>query len=54
MANYEESRVKLTNIQLNKLKSTPKAKTGTTLRITEKKFQDKELPRIISNNATKN
>ena len=41
---YEEARVKLTNAQLNKLKSTATNKTGTTLRITKKKFQDEELP----------
>ena len=43
MTNNEEERVKLTNTQLNKLKSAAKSKTGTTLRITEKSFQDKEL-----------
>ena len=45
MANYEEARVKLTNMKLNKLKSAAKDKTGTTLRIRNKKFQDEELPR---------
>ena len=44
MENYEEARVKVTNAQLNKLKSTATNKTGTTLRITKKKFQDEELP----------
>ena len=44
MAKYEKARVKLTNTQLNKLKSTAKNKTGTTLRITDKNFQDEELP----------
>ena len=43
MVNYEEARVKLTNTQLNKLKSAAKNKTGTTLRITEKNFQGEEL-----------
>ena len=43
MANYEEARVKLTNTQLNKLKSPVKKKTGATLRITKKNFQDEEL-----------
>ena len=33
-----------TNIQLNKLKSETKNKTGTTLRVTKKKFQDEKLP----------
>ena len=44
MANYEEAKVKLTNTQLNKLKSSAKNKTGTILRITKKKFQNEELP----------
>ena len=44
MVNYEEARVKLTNTQLNKLKSVAKNGTGTTLRIARKIFQDKELP----------
>ena len=43
MANYEEARVKLTKIQLNKLKSAAKKKTGATLRISKKNFQDEEL-----------
>ena len=36
MANYEKARVKLTNTQLNKLKSAAKNRLGTTLRITKK------------------
>ena len=44
MANYEETRVKLTNTQLNKLKSAAKIKTETTLRITKKNFQEEEFP----------
>ena len=43
MANYQEARVKQTNTQLNKLKSAAKNKTGTTLRINKKNFQDEEL-----------
>ena len=43
MANYKEVRVKQTNTQLNKLKSAAKNKTGTTLRINKKNFQDEEL-----------
>ena len=43
MVNYEEARVKLTNTQLNKLKSAAKNETGTTLRITKKNFQGEEL-----------
>ena len=40
MVNYEEAKVNLTNMQLNELKSAAKNKTGTTLRITKKNFQD--------------
>ena len=47
MANYEEARVKLTNTQLNKLKSAATNKAGTTLRITKKIFQDEELPHAL-------
>ena len=47
MANYQKARVKLTNTQLNKLKPAAKSKTGTTFRITEKNFQDEELPREL-------
>ena len=38
------NRVKLTNTQLNKLKSAAKNKTRTVLRITKKNFQDDALP----------
>ena len=48
MANYQEARVKLTNTQLNKVKSAAKDKTETTLRITKKNFQDDELPHELS------
>ena len=44
MANHEELGVKLKNCQLKKLESTAKHKTGTTLRMTKKNFQDEELP----------
>ena len=44
MANYQEVRIKLTNTQLNKLKSAAKNKSGATLKATSKKFQDEELP----------
>ena len=44
MANYQEARVKLTNTQLNKLKSAAKSKTGTILRLNKKNFEDEELP----------
>ena len=43
MVNYQESRVKLRNTQLNKLKSASKNKTGTILRINKKNFEDEEL-----------
>ena len=44
MENYEETRFKLTNTQPNKLKSTAKNKTGTTLIITKNNFQDERQP----------
>ena len=44
MANYQEASVKLTNTQLNKLKSAAKNKTGTILRLNKKNFEDEELP----------
>ena len=44
MANYQEARVKLTNAQLNKLKSAAKNKTGTILRLNKKNFEDEKLP----------
>ena len=46
MPNYQETRVKLTNTQLNKLKSAAKKKkkTGIILRINKKNIQDKEMP----------
>ena len=40
MVNHEEAKVNLTNMQLNELKSVAKNKTGTTLRITKKNFQE--------------
>ena len=44
MANYQEARVKLTNTQLNKLKSAAKNKTEKILRVNKKSFEDEELP----------
>ena len=44
MTNYQEVRVKLTNTQLNKLKSAAKNKTVTVLRLNMKKFEDEKLP----------
>ena len=43
MANYQESRAKLTNTQLRKLKSAGKTKTGAILRLNKKNFEDEEL-----------
>ena len=40
MANYQQARVRLTNTQLNKLKSAAKNKTGTILRLNKKKLED--------------
>ena len=42
MANYQEVRVKLTNTELRKLKSTAKNKTETILRLNKKSFEDEE------------
>ena len=44
MASYEEAKVKLTNTQLNKLKSAAKNKTGKILRVNKKNFRDEEFP----------
>ena len=44
MANYQETRVKLTNAQLNQLKSEGKNKIATILKINKTNFQDEELP----------
>ena len=43
MANYQEARLKLTNTQLNKLKSGVKNKTVPILGLTKKNFEDEEL-----------
>ena len=47
MANYQEARDKLTNTQLNKLKSAAKNKKQTTLRINKKNFPDEELTHVL-------
>ena len=44
MAYYQEAKAKLTNTQLNKLKSSAKNKTGTILRLNEKNLEDQEFP----------
>ena len=43
MVNYQKARVKLTNKQLNKLKSAAKNKTETMLRINKKNSEVDEL-----------
>ena len=43
LANYQEATLKLTNTQLNKLKSAAKNKAGTILRINKKNVEDEEL-----------
>ena len=40
MANYRETRVNLTNTQLNKLNSAATNKTGTILGLNKNKFED--------------
>ena len=40
MANYQETRIKLTNTKLNKLKSAAKNKAVTILRLNKKNFED--------------
>ena len=47
MADYQKARVKLTNTQLNKLKSAAKNNTGTILRLNKKNFEDEELPHAL-------
>ena len=44
MANYQESRVELTNTQLTQLKSVTKIKKGTIFWTNKKKFQDEQFP----------
>ena len=44
MVNYQEERVKLTNIQLNKSRSAAKNKEGAILRLNQKNFEDEALP----------
>ena len=47
MAIYQEGKVKLTNTQLNKLKSAAKSNIGTELRLNKKNFEDEELPQEL-------
>ena len=44
MLSYQKARVKLTNTQLNKLKSAAKNKTGTILKLIKKNFENEEFP----------
>ena len=44
MANFQEARVKLINIQLSKSKCTVKNTARTTLRVNKKNFENEELP----------
>ena len=44
MASVKLASVKLTNTQLNKLKSAAKNKTETILRLNKNNFEDEELP----------
>ena len=44
IVNYREARVKLTNRQLNRLKSASKNKAGTIFRFNKRNFEDEELP----------
>ena len=44
MASYQEARLKLTNTQLNKLKSAAKNNTGPILNVNKKNVEDEELP----------
>ena len=44
MAINQTAEIKLTNTQLNKLKSPARNKTGTILRLNKKNFEDEELP----------
>ena len=53
MTNYQEARVKLTNTQLNKLKSeAKKKKKETILKMNKKNFQDEQLPYELFITAT--
>ena len=47
MVNCQKERVKLTNTQLNKLKSAAKNKKGTMLTLNMKNFDDEELPPVL-------
>ena len=44
ITNYQEARVKLTNSQLKKLKSTAKNKTRTILKVNKKNYEHEKMP----------
>ena len=46
-ANYQDAKVKLTNTQLNKLKSATKNEIRAILKINKKSFEDEELPHVL-------
>ena len=56
MATYEQARVKVTNTKINKLKSAAQNKTGQTLKISKKNFQNEGLHHelFLSNIKAKN
>ena len=54
MVEYSKVNVKLSDTQLEKLKTTVKDKTGTTLRKSLIMFTENDLQQIIIDNKTKN
>ena len=56
MVEYNEAYLKLSDTQINKLKTAAKNQTGVTLRININMFNEKNLPRewFIINNKTNN
>ena len=53
MVHYQEASIKLTNTQLNKLKSAAKNKAGTILRLNKKNFEDEKLPHELQDKQDK-
>ena len=54
MVEYKTINVKLSDSQLNRLKSAVKNKQGTTLRMDAKMFNGNNLPHELLNNKTNN
>ena len=54
MVEYSKTNVKLSNVQLKKLKTAVKNKTGTTLTMSLKILDQNDLSRIIIDNKTQN